>query len=84
MQTHMQQWMPSSRRLICEELDEEDESSHQKSSQTKTDQQNTTDQQHLNALPSESSTSIIIEHTDIAISESPLLMGSNHKKKMDI
>ena len=60
----MQQWMSSQKRLICEEQEEEDEASnqHQKSSQLNEDEDG-----QLHALPSESSNSISIDPTDIAI-----------------
>ena len=59
----MSQWMSSSRRLICEELEEEDDTSNKKSHN---DQEGENGQLH--ALPSEfSATSIIIEQTDIAL-----------------
>ena len=56
--------MTSQKRLICEEQEEEDEASnqHQKSSQ-----HNEEDEGQLHALPSESSNSICVDPTDIAI-----------------
>ena len=67
MQSHMQQWMSSSRRFICEEQDEEDEQTNKKS-----------EGNGLQALPSESS-SIIIDQNDITLENIAANIPSNSK-----